>query len=597
MISERIKALRQEMLKENIDYYIIPTSDFHQSEYVGDYFKCREFISGFTGSNGSLVISQTEAGLWTDGRYFLQAASQLEGSGIELWRSGNEGVPTIEEYLKEMLLLSRSRMNIGFDGRVIDIAWGRRLERELTETPNPFSIKYKQDLVDRIWSDRPALSANPIYILDEKYAGRSAADKLTSVRSIMKENNCNSHVLSSLDDIAWLLNLRGSDVACNPVFLSYLIVEERSCTLFVNESAVNAEVRAYLDSLNISVMPYNDIYSYCFHGYVLLNEGTVNYSLYKTITTMAQVVNKPNPTTAMKAVKNLIEIENIRKVNITDGVAMVKFLAWLDKNNGKIPMTELSISDKLLEFRKESPDFVDISFDTISGYAAHGAIVHYEPTKESDIAVESKGFLLIDSGAQYPGGTTDITRTIAMGPLTEEMKLHYTAVLKGNLALSAVHFPAGISGANLDVLARRALWEMGLDFNHGTGHGLGCFLNVHEGPHNMHWRIGIRKSNTIPFEPGMLITDEPGLYITGSHGIRTENDLLVVDDKCTEYGKFYRFEVLTLCPIDKAGIIIDMLNQDEKNTLNAYHQRVYDLLSPYLEGETLDWLKKACEAV
>lgn len=597
MIKERINALRQEMQKEKIDYYIIPTSDFHQSEYVGDYFKCREYVSGFTGSSGTLVVSGEEAGLWTDGRYYLQAESQLKGTDIELFRSGSEGVPSIEDYLYEKLLLSQGRLTIGFDGRVIDIAWGRRLERRLLETPNPFTIRHELDLVDRIWTDRPAMACNPVYILEEKYSGRSALDKLTAVRNVMKENDCRCHVLTSLDDIAWLLNLRGNDVACNPVFLSYLIVEENSCILFINRTALSQEVLDYLNSLQIKVCPYNEIYDYFYYGKILLNEGSINYSLYKSITTKAAVVNRSNPTTLMKAVKNQTETDNIRQANITDGIAMVKFLFWLDSNRGKIPMTELSISDKLLEFRRQCSDFMDVSFETISGYGSHAAIVHYEPTPDTDIPIEARGFLLIDSGAQYKGGTTDITRTLAMGPLTDDMKKHYTAVLKGNLALAAVHFPAGIAGANLDVLARRALWEMGLDYNHGTGHGLGCFLNVHEGPHNIHWRIGTRKSNTIPLEPGMLITDEPGIYIAGSHGIRTENDLLVVEDITTEYGKFYRFEILTLCPIDKKGILPELLTTEEKNTLNTYHQRVYDLLSPYLEGAELKWLQNACEAI
>lgn len=630
------------MASEGIDIYIIPTSDFHQSEYVSDYFKCREFMSGFTGSAGTLLVTDKNAGLWTDGRYFLQAEEQLEGSGIELFRSGNEGVPTIIEYVekefREFTQNTDGPFCIGFDGRVTDTAFGLKLEETLSkcsamtaaetssEGASSYTIKYDSDLVDRLWDNRPALPANPIYSLSEDFTGRSTADKLTEIRKYMKENNCDFHLLTSLDDIAWLLNMRGSDVACNPVFLSYLLIGLEEVTLFCNIEALEKEAALSLNTLGISIQPYNGVYSYCSGlisgSRVLLDSDHVNYSLYSILSHGGQIVNKPNPSTMLKSRKNNTEIENLRLANLKDGVAMVKFLAWLDSANGNEPLTEVSVAEKLLEFRKEKNikahyteaagmkeesrqvypdlsevDFLDISFDTISGYGAHGAIVHYEPTPESDIPVESKGFLLVDSGAQYRQGTTDITRTIAMGPLTEEMKKHYTAVLRGNLALASAVFPAGTAGANLDILARKPLWDLRLDYNHGTGHGIGYFLNVHEGPQSFHWRLGSRKGNTVPLEPGMVITDEPGVYITGSHGIRTENDLLVIENSTNEFGKFYSFEVLTLCPIDKRPIIPEELTCDERAALNAYHRHVFESLSPYLDENERSWLKEATEEI
>ncbi len=590
MIKERIEALRACMRRENIDMYVVPTSDFHDSEYVGSHFKCREFLSGFTGSNGTLLVTKDWAGLWTDGRYFLQAADELKGTGIELMKMMEEGVPTINEYISSNLPAGGT---LGFDGRVFSVSAGKEFEKNVSEKGG--FVRFDIDLANEVWTDRPALSANPAFVLGTEYAGKTAEEKIAAVRKIMDEKNAGYYILTSLDDIAWLLNMRGSDVDCNPVFLSYLLIMKEEGFLFANPDIMKGS-EAYLDSLGIKLKPYNNVYKYAeaIHSgaCVMIDEGKLNYSLYKILENHCDIVNEPNPTTAMKAVKNATEIANLHKANIIDGVAMVKFLHWLDDNIGKQKITEVSAAKKLEEFRAQGEGYQGLSFETISGYNAHGAIIHYEPTEETDIEVEPHGLLLVDSGAQYMTGTTDITRTIAVGPLTPEMRHHYTMVLRGHLALAAAVFKEGCSGANLDILARAPFWDEHEDYNHGTGHGIGYFLNVHEGPQSFHWNPK-RKSTLTPIKAGMVITDEPGIYIEGKYGVRIENDLLAIDSDKNEYGQFLKFEALTLCPYDLRPVNFDELTPKELKTLKAYHNRVVDQLASHLNASDLQWLKEA----
>ncbi|MBO4509800.1 MAG: aminopeptidase P family protein [Lachnospiraceae bacterium] len=624
-IEERINRLLYEMKKENIDYYIIPTSDYHNSEYISDFFKCREYMSGFTGSAGTLVVSGLETILWTDGRYFIQAEEQLKNTGIKLYKSGNEGVPTIKEYLKKQCE-NASEITIGFDGKVMDLSFVKALETELSELGGiSIEINPTLDLVGRIWTDRPQITANEITIFPEQYAGKSASEKLNEVRLALSEKNAEYHVLASLDDIAWLLNLRGSDIECNPVFLSYIFISEDDAILFCHTDKVSSETKNYLSDIGIHLKEYDEIYDFLSSykgeaysadyvsetadkksqdettdngkaGKMLLDPESVNYRLYTEASKHFEIVEAFNPSLGLKGTKNETEMENLREANVIDGVAMVKFLKWLDeyKNDAsKATITELKAAEKLLEFRKESAEFLGISFETIAAYGAHGAIVHYEPTPETDILVERKGFLLVDSGGQYLKGTTDITRTIAMGELTDDMKKCYTAVLKGNLRLSSAVFPKGLAGANLDILARGPLWQLEKDYNHGTGHGIGYYLNVHEGPQNINWKITQRYGNTVPFACGMVTSDEPGFYLAGEFGIRIENDILTVVKKENDYGTFLGFEVLTLAPIDLTPVILEDLTREETEALKDYHNMVYDKLSPYLDKETAEWLKHA----
>lgn len=589
-IKSRISALRRLMEEENIAMYIVPTSDFHDSEYVGDYFRLREYLSGFTGSNGTLVVTSTWAGLWTDGRYFLQAADQLSGTDIELMKMGEEGVPTLTEYVQNNL---PAQSVLGFDGRVFSKDLGTRLEAAAREAGG--TINYSMTLADSLWTDRPSLSENDVFSLSEEYTGCSTLSKLEEIRKIMKQNGCSCHILTSLDDIAWILNMRGSDVTCNPVFLSYMIITENDVKLFASLRAF-APHAEYLESIGCKLFPYNDIYTYVRnieHGtYILADDSRLNYSLFMLLNDRCELTFAQNPSVMLKACKNETEMSNLRSCNIVDGVAMVRFLHWLDDNIGKIHITEISAAEKLEEFRREGKDYIGLSFETISGYNAHGAIIHYEPTEETDATVEPHGLLLVDSGAQYLGGTTDITRTIAVGPLTDEMKHHYTKVLRANLALSAARFKEGCCGANLDILARAPFWDECEDYNHGTGHGVGYFLNVHEGPQSFHYNSA-RKSTLTPLKEGMVITDEPGIYIEGKYGIRIENDLLCHKYRKTEYGQFMNFEVLTLCPIDLRPVNFDEMTPGEIGILRSYHDYVVEKLSPMLSDSDREWLKNA----
>ena len=590
--SSNLARLREVMRENGIDYYVVPTSDYHSSEYVGDHFRAREFLSGFTGSNGTLLVTADYAALWTDGRYFLQAEEQLRGSGIELMKMRRPGVPTLSEYIEKNIGENRT---LGFDGRVFAVSEGERLEKAAANAGS--RTVYNIDLVSGIWTDRPALSCRPVFVLEEKYCGRSAAEKLADIRAAMKAADCEYHIVTSLDDIAWILNLRGDDVACNPVFLSYLIIGMNGGTLFIQDAELNDAAREHIAKLGFDIMPYDSIYEYSkgnslTGANILIDKDRLNYLLYSILSDNAVLRCEENPSVMMKACKNPVEMENLRKANVIDGVAMVRFLHWLDKTVGKEPITEISASDKLESFRAEGEGFIGISFETIAGYNAHGAIIHYEPTPETDIPVKPEGFLLVDSGAQYLTGTTDITRTIAMGPLTDEMKHHYTLVLRAHIDLARARFIEGATGANLDIFARAPFWEEGLEYEHGTGHGIGFFLNVHEPPASIFWNTA-RKSASTPLREGMLLSDEPGIYIENNYGIRIENDVLVRKGVKNDHGQFMYFEPMTLCPIDLRPVIFEELTPAQIRFLDDYHRIVLEKLKPHLDKDDAEWLENA----
>lgn len=596
MIQERLKALREEMAQRSIDIYIVPTSDFHESEYVGDHFKARKFITGFTGSAGTAVITATEAGLWTDGRYFVQAAKQLEGSTVTLYRMGEEGVPKVDEFVEEKLPKGGC---LGFDGRVVNGSWGKKL-LGIAEKKHG-TLHVDEDLIDLIWKDRPALSRKPLFLLEEKYSGKSTAEKLKELRGAMEAEGANVHILTSLYDIAWLLNIRGGDIDYVPVVLSYLVVTEKECIWFLQEEIVDEKTAAYLKENQIATRPYDDIYSYVKElpsdACVLMNGSTVNYRITASLKPEITVVDKPNPTELMKAVKNPVEVDNTRKAHIKDGVAFTKFMYWLKTNIGKIPMTEISASDYLEQCRRAQENFIDLSFDTICAYGPNAAMMHYAATPESDTELKPEGFLLVDSGGHYFEGTTDITRTMALGPVTDEMRLHFTAVCRSNLALANAKFLYGCTGLNLDILARGPLWDMGIDYKCGTGHGVGYILNVHEGPNGFRWRVVPERHDNGTLEEGMITTDEPGVYLEGKYGIRTENELVCHKAEKNEYGQFMCFENITYAPIDLDAIDPNELTGREKKMLNDYHALVYKTISPYMTEEENEWLKKYTRSI
>ncbi|CEP80348.1 aminopeptidase P family protein [Paraclostridium sordellii] len=596
MIKERLAKLREYMSEKNIDAYIIPSSDNHQSEYVGDHFKCREFISGFTGSAGTVVVTMEEAGLWTDGRYFIQAEKELEGSTIKLFKMGEEGVPTTEEYLYESL---KDGKTLGFDGRVICAKEGINLEKKLAK--KNIKIVYDYDLVGMIWNDRPALSTAKAFLLDVKYAGETFSSKLNRVRESMKEKNANIHVITTLDDIAWLFNIRGGDVKFNPVVLSYALITLDKVYLFVDESKLNEEILNELSKENVEIKPYNDIYEFIKtldkNDRILLDSTKINYAILNNIPSEVEKVDEFNPTMFMKAQKNPIELENIRNSHVKDGVAFTKFMYWLKNNVGKIEISELSASKKLEDLRREQEGFIEPSFGTIAGYRDHAAMMHYSATKESDAKLEASDLFLIDSGGQYFDGTTDITRTIALGKINDELKKHFTAVARGMINLSMAKFLYGVRGYNLDILARRPMWNMGIDYKCGTGHGIGFLLNVHEAPNGFRWRIIPDRFDSAVLEEGMVTTNEPGIYVEGSHGIRTENELVVRKAEKNEYGQFMEFEVVTLAPIDLDAIDPEEMNKEEKAYLNWYHELVYNKVSPFLTEDEKAWLKEYTKAI
>lgn len=591
----RLSALRRLMADKGIDAYLIVSDDDHASEYVGDYFKCREFLSGFDGSAGSLVITQTEAGLWTDGRYFLQAREQLGGTGITLQKMGEPDVPAIPAYLASVL---QDGQCLGYDGRTIRAGYAAEIEAALAGK----QIRYVQteDLVGQIWKDRPPFPEHPVWILPDSYVGRSRAEKLAMVRKQMEQAGAERYLLASLDDIAWLYNIRGNDIAYNPVVLSYTIIEQEQAILYGTLSAFSDEVRKQLEADSILLRPYLQVYedlkALVAESSVMLDPSTSNVALLSCIPEGVKVIRQTNPTTLFKVVKTPEEMENERKAHVQDGVAVTKLIYWLKQmqdsqelKEGKI--TEQVVRKKLEALRKEREGYLDQSFAPIIAAGAHGAIVHYEPTEATDIPLVEHSFVLMDTGGQYWQGTTDITRTVSIGTLTDTQKAHYTAVLRGNLNLGAARFKHGCTGMNLDVLARTPLWELGLDYNHGTGHGVGYLLNVHEGPNAIRFKEAGGKAGAV-LEEGMITSNEPGLYLEGQYGIRVENLVLCKKAEQTEYGQFMEFETLTVVPHDRAAILPEQMSKRELALLNAYHKTVYETISPYLTEEERKWLKE-----
>lgn len=588
-VPERLQALRVKMKERNMDAYLIPTADYHESEYVGEYFACRKFITGFTGSAGTAVITQDFAGVWTDGRYFVQAAAELSGSGIQLMKMGQEGIPSIDEFLKEKLPYQGV---LGFDGRVVSAAAGERMQEQLAD--KEISFVYAEDLAGEVWEDRPPLSAKPVWLLDECYTGKAAAAKLAALRAVMKKEKATVHLLTTLDDIVWLLNIRGNDVPCNPVVLSYLAVWETEIRLFIQSEVLSEEVTEYLNGLGVTICPYQGIYDYAagLHSEcVLLEKEKVNYALLQALDSSNKIRDVMNPTVIAKAVKNNVEIKNMKQAHIKDGVAVTKFIYWLKKNIGSIPMTEVSAADYLEELRTEQGS-LEPSFSTISAYGPNAAMCHYHAEPNDCAELKASGLYLVDSGGQYYEGTTDITRTVALGQLTQEEREHFTLVAMSMLRLGHVRFLKGCSGLSLDYVAREPMWSRGLDYNHGTGHGIGYLLNVHERPNGIRYRMVPERLDSWPIEPGMICSDEPGIYIEGSHGIRTENLILCVEDGKTEYGQFLKFEYLTYVPIDLDALDVTLMEDRDINYLNEYHCEVYEKISPYLTKEEREWLRE-----
>ena len=589
-IKERIHALRMAFRPNNIKAFIIPSTDPHLSEYVAPYWMSREWISGFTGSAGTAVILMDKAGLWTDSRYFLQAEKELEGSGITLYKEMLPETPSITKFLCQNLKPGES---VSIDGKMFSVQQVEQMKEDLA--PYQLQVNLFDDPLKNIWKDRPSMPDAPAFIYDVKYAGKSCGEKVAAIRTELKKKGIFALFLSSLDEIAWTLNLRGSDVHCNPVIVSYLLVTQDEVVYFISPEKITQEVNEYLQEQQVSLRKYDEAESFLnsFTGEnILIDPKKTNYAIYSAINPACKVVRGESPVTLLKAIRNEQEIAGIHHAMQRDGVALVKFLKWLEASVLSVKETELSVDRKLHEFRAAQPLYMGESFDTIAGYKEHGAIVHYSATEESDVTLQSKGFLLLDSGAQYLDGTTDITRTIALGELTEEEKTDYTLILKGHIALAMAKFPAGTRGAQLDVLARMPIWSHGMNFLHGTGHGVGHFLSVHEGPQSIRMN-----ENPIVLQPGMVTSNEPGVYKAGSHGIRTENLTLVCKDKEGMFGEYFKFETITLCPICKKGIIKEMLTAEEVKWFNDYHQTVYKKLSPSLNEEEKKWLLEATKAI
>ncbi len=592
-IKERLRDLREVMQTEHLGAFIFPHTDAHQSEYVAPYWQGLEWISGFTGSAGTAVVTMRSAALWTDSRYFLAAEEQLRGTGFELMKLKMPGTPSIAEWIASQ---TDAGCEVGVDGSVVSDAMARQLTDDLRRHGG-MTLRVNFDPLGRIWHDRPALPAGPVMVHPAEYAGEETASKISRIRQALRLHHCDGILLSALDDIAWTLNLRGHDVHCNPVFVSYLVIEPQTATLFVHPGKLTDEVRAYLKTIGIGTKPYDAVAEYLQRGYfnynILLDPDETSSRLAAVFPTEhVRAVRAKSPVPAMKAVKNETEIAGFRRAMVRDGVAMVKFLRWLKPAVEAGGQTECSLAEKLRRLRAEQPLFRDISFDTIVGYEAHGAIVHYEPTADTDVPVEGHGLVLIDSGGQYLDGTTDITRTISLGPVSDLQRRVYTLVLKGNIRLALAKFPDGASGTQIDAFAREALWREGMNYMHGTGHGVGSYLNVHEGPHQIR-----QEYVSAPLHAGMTVTDEPGIYLADRFGVRIENTMLIRDDRETEFGRFLCMEPLTLCPIDTAPIIRSMLSQEEVDWLNAYHRHVREQLSPLLSPEEAAWLDEATQEI
>lgn len=595
MIKTRLQELRTLMSERNIDAYVIPTSDFHETEYVGEHFKARAYMSGFSGSSATLVVCKDKAALWTDGRYFIQAAKELEGTTVDLMKMGEPGVPTIVQYLYDEVPANGC---LGFDGRVINTALAKAFVNRLSE--KNVALKCEEDLVGMIWKDRPALPEEKAFFLDVKYCGKSSADKLKDVREIMARRNCQAHIMTSLDDIAWTFNMRGNDVACFPVVLSYAVICENEAYLFLDQNKLSDEMKQEFAANNVLLKDYDEIYSFVKEldvECVMLDSAKVNYRITSTLKEGVKVVDCKNPTQLMKAMKNEVELANVRHAHIKDGVAVTKFMYWLKNNIGKETITEASASDKLEGFRREQENFIEISFNTIAAYNENAAMMHYHASHENCAVLKPEGLLLVDSGGQYLEGTTDITRTYALGPITDEMRMHYTTVLQGMINLSCARFLYGCSGLNLDILARGPIWDLDIDYKCGTGHGIGFLLNVHEAPNGFRWKQVAERHDSGVLEEGMITTNEPGIYLEGKHGIRTENELITHKGELNESGQFMHFETITFAPIDLDAIDPAQLTVKQRNWLNAYHAEVFEKISPFLTAEEAEWLKGYTRAI
>ena len=623
-IFERLTALRKIMKEKGVAYYYITTADYHASEYADDYFKEREFMSGFTGSNGNLLIGADMAGLWTDGRYFIQAEKELEGSGIELFRMAEEGVPTTLEYLEQNM---KEGEVLAFDGRTVATRLGQQME-EMAEKKHG-KVLYQLDYVDVIWTDRPARKCNEVFALEEEICGKTVAEKLNMVRESMEKKNCRNLVLSKMDDIMWLFNIRGNDVECNPVALSYAVVTKDNSYLFLQEQAVTAELKKWMEEQPVTLCDYEKIMEFLqeqvWDGNVLLDKENISYAIYKVVKeqleqenikeTMecnhrdetpaieeekeivrAEVIFADNPTELLKSMKNEKELEMMREVYLKDSLVVCRFMKWLKENIGKTPMSELSAAEYMDNLRRETEGFLDLSFPTICGYKENAAMMHYKATEDNYKDLEPEGMLLIDCGGQYMGGTTDVTRTFKLGPVTDEMKVHYTAVAMGMLRLLNGKFLYGCTGRNLDILARGPLWDRNIDYKCGTGHGIGYVLNVHEGPQNVRWRF-LEGMKEVPLEEGMILSNEPGVYIAGSHGIRTENIMVTKKGVKNDDGQFMYFEGLTFAPIDLELIDTSIMEKKDIDNLNRYHKEVYEKISPLMTEEEAQWLKEVTREV
>lgn len=587
---EKIEKLREIMKKENIDYYVVPSGDFHQSEYVAEHFKSRAYITGFTGSAGTALIGREKGILWTDGRYFIQAEQQLKDSGIELYKMRIPGWPTLHEWLMENM---KSGETVSFDGRLFSANEYKEFKK--IKDKKDINIVMDKDLIEEIWNNKPDLPKEKAFLHDIKYCGKSAKEKIEEVRVEMKKMGAQSYIISSLDDIAWLYNIRGNDVKDTPVVLAYAIVNEEKATLYIDKNKLSNEDQIKLNNEGIKIDEYSNIFEDVkdIKNSVILDPNKVSGYIYTLINENVEVIEELNITTKLKAIKNSIEIENLKRCQIKDGVAMVRFLKWLKENVGKENITEVTVADKLLEFRSKGDLFVEESFGTIAGYKDHAAMMHYSATDESTYELKQEGILLVDSGGQYLDGTTDITRSFILGKLTDEEKKDFTLVLKSHINLMKAKFLKGTTGSNLDVLARTILWDEGMDYKCGTGHGVGFFLSVHEGPQSIR-----PVPNTVVLEPGMILTNEPGVYKEGKHGIRTENVMLVTNDiETVEGGEFYKFEVMSYCPMDIEGIDESLLTESERKWLNTYHAETYAKLSAYLNDEEKKFLKNATREI
>lgn len=595
-VIEKLNALRSLMKEKNIDVYMIPTSDFHETEYVGEHFKARHFMSGFTGSAGTLVVCMDCAALWSDGRYFIQAEAQLEGSSITFMRQGEEGVPMMVQYIVDHI---KEHGVFGFDGRVLNTKLVTSIMLKLKE--KHVSIAYGDDLVDCIWRDRPALPTHEAFFLKKEFSGKSTASKIKDIQDIMKKQHCTHHIITSLDDIAWILNMRGGDIACYPVALSYLILTMDSHVLCMDQSKLDDALKENFKENHIALHEYHEIYEIVKqiegNSVVLLDPSVVNYAITQNLNHDVKCIDRVNPSQMMKAIKNPVELANNRLAHIKDGVAMTKFMYWLKNNVGKTTISEMSASNHLKQLRASQENFIDLSFETIAAYKEHAAMMHYCASESSDVELQCEGMLLVDSGGQYLEGTTDVTRTFVLGPISDEIKTHFTVALRGHIALSKAKFLYGCRGVNLDVLARGPLWDMDIDYKCGTGHGVGHLLNVHEGPNGFRWKIVSDRNDSCILEEGMTQSNEPGVYVEGSHGIRHENECVVRRGEKNEYGQYMYLETITFVPFDIDGINVQLLTQYEIKWLNDYHKEVYEIVSPFLDEDEKAWLSNATRAI